>query len=34
LKWWEAAEVAGVSDRTMQRYEKDGYVGLYDYRKH
>jgi transposase len=34
----EAVEVVGVSDRTMrrwrERYEKDGYVGLYAYRKH
>jgi len=37
LKWWEAAEIIGVSDRTMrrwrERYEKNGYDGLYDYRK-
>jgi transposase len=37
LKWWEAAEIIGVTDRTMrrwrQRYEKHGYDGLYDYRK-
>lgn len=37
LKWWEAAEILGVSDRTMRRwrwhYEKHGYNGLYDYRK-
>ena len=37
LKWWEAAEIIGVTDRTMrrwrERYEKDGYDGLYDYRK-
>lgn len=37
LKWWEAAEIIGVSDRTMrrwrQRYEEYGYDGLYDYRK-
>ena len=37
LKWWKAAEVIGVSDWTMrrwrERYEKDGYDGLYDYRK-
>ena len=37
LKWWEAAEIIGVSDRTMrrwrQRYQKHGYDGLYDHRK-
>ena len=37
LKWWEAAEIIGVTDRTMrrwrQRYEEHGYDGLYDYRK-
>jgi transposase len=38
LKWWEAGEIIGVSDRTMrrwrERYEEDGYDGLYDHRKH
>jgi transposase len=37
LKWWEAAEIIGVSDRTMrrwrERYQEHGYDGLYDYRK-
>ncbi len=37
LKWWEAAEIIGVSDRTMRRwrahYEEHGYNGLYDRRK-
>ena len=37
LKWWEAAEIIGVTDRTMrrwrERYQKGGYDGLYDYRK-
>ena len=37
LKWWEAAEIIGVTDRTMrrwrERYERSGYDGLYDYRK-
>jgi len=37
LKWWEAAEVIGVTDRTMrrwrERYEQCGYDGLYDRRK-
>jgi len=36
-KWWEAAEILGITDRTMRRwrckYEKYGYDGLYDYRK-
>lgn len=37
LKWWEAAEIIGVTDRTMrrwrERYEEHGYSGLWDYRK-
>jgi len=37
LKWWEAAEIIGVSGRTMrrwrERYEEKGYDGLYDWRK-
>ena len=37
LKWFEAAEVLGVTDRTMRRWrermEEHGYGGLYDYRK-
>lgn len=37
LKWWEAAEIVGVSDRTMrrwrERYQEHGYDGLYDHRK-
>jgi len=37
LKWWEAAEIIGVTDRTMrrwrERYEEGGYYGLYDRRK-
>ena len=37
LKWWEAAEIIGVTDRTMRRwrkqYEEHGYGGLWDYRK-
>jgi transposase len=37
LKWWEAAEIIGVTDRTMRRwrkqYEEQGYSGLWDYRK-
>ena len=32
LKWWEAAEIIGVTDRTMRRwrqsYEEFGYDGL------
>jgi transposase len=34
LKWWEAAEIIGVSDRTRrrwrERYQEGGYDGLYD----
>jgi transposase len=37
LQWWEAAEIIGVSDRTMrrwrERYQEKGYDGLYDRRK-
>ena len=37
LKWWEAAEIIGVTDRTMRRWrerlESDGYSGLADRRK-
>jgi len=37
LKWWEAAEIIGVSDRTMrrwrERYQEGGYDGLYGRRK-
>ena len=37
LKWWEAAEIIGVSDRTMrrwrERYEGHAWDGLYDGRK-
>jgi transposase len=37
LKWWEAAEIIGVTDRTMRRwreqYKEHGYSGLYDRRK-
>jgi transposase len=37
LKWWEAAEIMGVSDRTMRRWRErlneHGYSGLWDYRK-
>ena len=33
LKWWEATEMVGVSDRTMrrwrQRYQENGYDGLF-----
>src|SRR5215510_590135 len=38
LTWWEAAEIMGVTDRTMRRWrariEEDGYTSLYDRRKH
>ena len=37
LKWWEAAEIIGVTDRTMRRwrqqYQEQGYSGLWDCRK-
>jgi transposase len=37
LKWWEAAEIIGISDRSMrrwrQRYQEHGYDGLFDRRK-
>src|SRR5215471_16127156 len=37
LKWWDAAEILGMSDRSLRRwrkrYEAHGYDGLYDRRK-
>ena len=37
ITWWEAAEIIGVSDRTMrrwrERFEQEGYSGLADRRK-
>lgn len=37
ITWWEAAEIIGVTDRTMRRWrerlEEDGYDGLADRRK-
>ena len=37
ITWWGAAEILGVTDRTMRRWreklEKDGYAGLADRRK-
>ena len=37
MMWWEAAEILGVSCRTMRRwkwhYEHDGYDGLLDRRR-
>jgi transposase len=37
ITWWAAAEIIGVSDRTMRRWrerlEKNGYAGLADRRK-
>jgi transposase len=37
ITWWAAAEIIGVSDRTMRRWharlEKEGYTGLADRRK-
>jgi transposase len=37
LTWWQAAEILGISDRSMrrwrQRYEEHGYDGLLDRRR-
>src|SRR3954452_5290794 len=37
LKWWEAAEIIGISDRSLrrwrERYEEFGYDGLFGRRK-
>jgi transposase len=37
LQWWEAAEIIGISDRSLrrwrQRYQEHGYDGLFDRRK-
>ena len=37
ITWWEAAEIIGVTDRTMRRWrekmEEHGYSGLVDRRK-
>jgi transposase len=37
LRWWEAAEIIGVTDRTIrrwrERYQEHGYSGLWDHRK-
>jgi len=37
ITWWEAAEILGVTDRTMRRWrermEREGYSGLVDRRK-
>jgi transposase len=37
ITWWEAAEIIGVTDRTMRRWrerlESNGYSGLVDRRK-
>ena len=37
ITWWEAAEIIGVTDRTMRRWrerlEREGYSGLVDRRK-
>ena len=38
LTWWEAAEIMGVTDRTMRRWreriQEGGYTSLYDRRRH
>ena len=37
IRWWDAAEIIGVTDRTMRRWrerlEADGFSGLVDRRK-
>ncbi len=37
ITWWQAAEILGISDRPMrrwrERYEEDGYNGLFDRRR-
>lgn len=37
-QWHDAAEILGISERTMYRwkwrYERNGYTGLYDHRRH
>ena len=37
ITWWEAAEIIGVTERTMRRWreriESEGYEGLIDRRK-
>src|SRR5260370_37290070 len=37
ITWWEAAEIVGISDRSMrrwrERYEELGYDGLFDRRQ-
>jgi transposase len=37
IRWWQAAEIIGISDRSMrrwrERYEEGGYDGLFDRRK-
>jgi transposase len=37
ITWWQAAEIIGISDRSMrrwkQRYEERGYDGLFDRRR-
>src|SRR6266849_4192762 len=37
MTWWQAAEVIGISDRSMRRwkqhYEEHGYDGLFDRRR-
>jgi transposase len=37
IKWWQAAELIGISERQMRRwrkrYEEEGYQGLLDRRR-
>lgn len=38
ITWWQAAEIVGLSDRSMrrwrERYQRTGYDGLFDRRQH
>ena len=37
INWWQAAEILGISDRSMrrwrERYQEHGYDGLFDRRQ-
>jgi transposase len=37
ITWWQAAEILGISDRSMrrwrERYQEHGYDGLFDRRR-
>ena len=38
ITWWQAAEIIGISDRQLRRwqrrYEEHGYTGLIEHRDH